>query len=152
MTSGTTTSYTGGTDNYMRLVDIAEPTNSLTVAFWMCTESSTNGFLEVGYLTGASYATDFVAVKRINASSNTIHSGNGLQTGHGIFDTVSFDSVPAGNFPICFRWNYTTSYYSVCLDDIAVWSNAVSCNPPVIDYDTVGENFATVGWSGVHHQ
>jgi hypothetical protein len=146
MTSG---SATYGSDNYMRLVDISEPTNTLTIAFWMCTESSTNGFLEVGYLTGLNYETDFVAVKHINASSATMHSGNGLQTaGHGIFDTVSFETVPAGNFPICFRWNYTTSFYSVCLDDIAVWSSAPSCLAPVVTLVTPGVTTATVNWNG----
>ena len=147
MTSGTSASYTGGTDNYMRLVDIAEPTNTLTVAFWMCTESSTNGFLEVGYLTDTNYSTGFVAVKRINASAATVHNGNGLQTGHGIFDTVSFDSVPAGNYPVCFRWNYTTSYYSVCIDDLSVWTS-LSCVAPVVSVSGIDYQSATVTASG----
>ena len=148
MTSGTNASYTGGTDNYMRLVDIAEPTNTLTMTFWMCTESSTNGFLEIGYLTGSNYETDFVAVKRINASTATVHSGNGLQpAGHGIFDTVTFDSVPMGNFPICFRWNYTTSYYSCCIDDVKVWSNN-ACIAPVVTVSAVTYEAATITAQG----
>ena len=149
MTSGTSSGYTGGVDNYVRLIDIAEPTNTLTMAFWMCTESNTNGFLEVGYLTGTNYATDFVSVKHIAASAATVHSGNGLQSGHGIFDTVSFENVPAGNFPICFRWNYTSSYYSVCLDDIAVWTSVPACLEPEVTVTDTAETTLTVVWAGM---
>jgi len=148
MTAGSSTG-NYGSDSYLRLCEIAEPTNTLSVAFWMCTESSANGFLEVGYLTGTNYQTDFVAVKRINASSATYHSGNGIQpAGHGIFDTVSFDSVPAGNFPICFRWNYTTSFYSVCLDDISVWTSAPACITPTVSVTNTGETDVTLNWIG----
>ena len=149
MTAGTPTSY--GSDTYLRLADIAEPTNSLTLAFWMCTESSSNGFLEVGYLTGDDYTADFVSLKHIAASSATLHSGNGLQDAtHGIRDTVSFDSVPAGNFPIVLRWNYTTSFYSVCIDDVAIWTNAPACETPAIDMTatTVGETTLDLVWAG----
>ena len=148
MTAGSSTG-NYGSNSYLRLSDIAEPTNTLTIAFWMCTESSTNGFLEIGYLTGGNYATDFVALKRINASSATYHSGNGIQSaGHGIFDTVSFDSVPAGNFPICFRWNYTSSFYSVCLDDIAVWPSAPACIIPTVTVTDTTDNTVSLSWYG----
>ena len=149
MTAGTSTSY--GSNTYLRLADIAEPTNSLTLAFWMCTESSTNGFLEVGYVTSDDYELDFVPVKHIAASTATVHSGNGPQNAsHGIRDTVSFDSVPAGNYPIVLRWNYTTSFYSVCIDDVAIWSNAPACETPVVDMTatTVGETSVDLVWAG----
>ncbi|MCR5445301.1 MAG: fibronectin type III domain-containing protein, partial [Bacteroidales bacterium] len=141
-----------GSDAYVRLRDVVEPTNSLTMAFWMCTESSTNGYLEVGYLMGGDdYELDFFPIKRINASTSTVHSGNGIQdASHGIRDTIRFDSVPAGNYPIVLHWNYTTSFYSVCIDDIAIWSNAPACEEPVIDIAAavVGETTATISWIG----
>ena len=149
MTAGAPATY--GSDTYLRLADIAEPTNSLTLAFWMCTESSSNGFLEVGYVTGDDYAADFVAIKHIAASSATAHSGNGIQDAtHGIRDTVSFDSVPAGNYPIVLRWNYTTSYYSVCIDDVAIWTDAPACETPAVDLTatTVGETNVDLVWAG----
>ena len=141
MTSGLNTSW--GNDTYVRLADIAEPTNTLTLAFWMCTESSTNGYLQVGYLTGDNYETDFVAVDSIHASSLTVHSGNGIQSAHGIYDTVSFANVPAGNYPLAFRWNYTSSFYSVCIDDVAVWTT-FSCYPPSVEVTDTAYNSATI--------
>ncbi len=140
-----------GSDAYVRLRDIVEPTNSLTLTFWMCTESSSNGYLEVGYLTGNDYATDFVALKRINASSATYHSGNGIQpVGHGIYDTVHFDSVPAGNYPLCFHWSYTTSFYSVCIDDLGITTNAAPCDAPVLDVAgaIVTDSSIDLSWTG----
>ncbi len=143
LTSATSsTSY--GPNSYVRLIDIAEPTNTLTVAFWMCTESNSLGDLSVGYLTGANYETDFVAVKTIPASASTVHSGSGIQAaGHGIFDTVSFDSVPAGNFPIAFRWHKESLYYSACIDDIAVWTS-FNCSTPEATVSNIQYNKATV--------
>ena len=155
----TLTSATGnasyGPNTYVCLPNIAEPTNTLTVAFWMCTESNSLGVLTVGYLTGGGtdYDADFVPIKSIPASSASTHSGNGIQSaGHGIFDTVSFDSVPAGNFPIAFRWYKESTFYSVCLDDIAVWTSASACYEPVIDIagTTVGETSVTLSWTGAN--
>lgn len=137
---------------YLRLYDIAEPTNTLTLAYWFCTESNSIGALSVGYLTGSNYETDFVALKTINASTATVHASgvNGPQTNAGIFDTVSFDSVPAGHFPIAFKWISTSNtLYSASIDDIAVWSNAPTCSHPEdVEATAVTHNSATLTWTG----
>ncbi|MBR1766850.1 MAG: fibronectin type III domain-containing protein, partial [Bacteroidales bacterium] len=136
---------------YLRLPDFLEATNTLTVAYWLCTESNSNGILSVGYLTGTNYETDFVAVHSVNASSATQHSGNGLQNGRGIFDTASFTNVPEGNYPVVFRWTLTsgTTLYSASVDDISVWSSAVvACNAPAIDTVSATESSVTMGFSG----
>lgn len=147
MTSGTSNTATGGTDNYAILPTIIEPTNNLVMSFWMCTESQTNGVLSVGYLTSAS-TSSFVSIKDIPASARTLHSGDGLQDAtHGIYDTVDFGRVPAGNYRLAFRWTYNTSYYSVSIDDVTIW-NANRCNTPVATVDTVDETYATISIEG----
>ena len=151
--AGSSTSY--GSNSYVRLIDIAEQTNTLTVAFWMCTEggapsgTTTYGELSVGYLVGDDYESDFVPIKTIVASAASQHTGNGIQpAGHGIFDTVSFDSVLAGNFPVAFRWHKESTYYSVCLDDIAVWTSNPACPSPDIDSVIAIDTAITFEWSG----
>ena len=129
MSSGSST--TVGNTKILRLPLTSEPVNTLTLSYWMCTEGSTQGTLSVGYMTGSDYENDFVSIKDIPASSTTQHSGNGLQTGHGIFDTVHFDSVPANALYVAFRWYYNSTMYSVCLDNIELTSS-VSCPAPAI--------------------
>ncbi len=145
MTSG---SEAYGNTKIVRLPRFIEPVNSLTLSYWMCTESSTNGVLSVGYLTGDNYATDFVSIKDIPASTATMHSGTGLQPNSGIYDTVVFDSVPANAQYIAFKWVYTTSFYSCFIDNVQVTSDGV-CPQPIIlgeshDYESI-----TVTWDGI---
>lgn len=151
-------STTYGQNSVARLAEISEPTNTLTMAFWISTYSNVNGIMDIGYMTGDNYTTDFVTVKSIAASEQTVHSGSGLQpAGHGVFDTVHFDSVPDGNYRIAFRWRSTASSTTTttvaCIDDIAIWSS-YSCYPPAIvsaigDYqsDTV-----TISGTGIGYQ
>ncbi len=148
MTAGLATNAYGN-NSFVRLVDIAEPTSSLTMSFWMCTESSSSGYLEVGYLTGSDYERDFVPVKHIAASTATAHSGDGLQTNHGIYDTVSFASAPAGRYPIVFKWTYTTSFYSVSIDDVYIWTSAEPCDMPEDPATVATHNSIALSWSGV---
>ena len=94
LTSGSSATY--GNTKILRLPKFTEPVNTLTMSYWYCTESSTSGTLYVGYMTGFDYENDFVPVVTHPASTESYHSGNGPQAaGHGVFDTVSFDSVPA---------------------------------------------------------
>ena len=111
--------------------------------------------MQVGYMTGDNFATDFVLVKSIAASAMTEHSGSGLQpAGHGVYDTVHFDSIPDGNYRIAFRWvSSGTSLMAACIDDISVWSS-YTCYPPTLvsaigDYqsDTI-----TVNGTGIAYQ
>ena len=136
---------------YLGLPNIAEPTNTLTMAFWFCSDNATSGTLYVGYLNGQDPETGFVALKTIPVSSLTVHSGNGLQTGHGIRDTVRFDSVPDGNYIIGFKWvSPSTTLCSASLDDISVWSSYVpqTCDVPTVAVSDVTYQSATVTASG----
>ncbi|MBR4230186.1 MAG: fibronectin type III domain-containing protein, partial [Bacteroidales bacterium] len=129
LTSGSGTTY--GNTKILRLPKFAEPINTLTMNYWYCTESNTIGTLYVGYMTGFDYENDFVPIATRPASSASYHSGDGVQTaGHGVFDTISFDSVPANALFIAFKWYQDGTFYSVCIDNVEVISS-VSCPAPV---------------------
>ena len=122
-----------GSDAYAALPEFNQPLNTLHLNFWRAMESTTNGsVLTVGYVTDLNnMATSFVTVATIPSVSSSAG------------DTISVDfavaGVPATGF-ICFHWNYTTSYYSCCIDDINVTSGG---SGPVVTNPTVATNAAT---------
>ena len=149
--SSTSTNY--GTNSYVVMPEIAEPTNTLTLAFWYCYENVSYGELSVGYITGSDYENDFVVVKTISSPvASAAHDGNGLQLSRGVRDTVSFAGVPDGNFRLAFRWFKESTFYSVSLDDIAVWTSAPTCLSPVIDTIDATDTTIAIGWSGSYAQ
>ena len=83
--------------------------NTLTMTFRYEYESASYGTLEVGYVTGTDFNTDFVAVKTCTVNTN------------GTDDTVSFATAPAEAERIAFLWtnNYST-YYTAGVDNIVV--------------------------------
>ena len=100
-------------------------------------------------MTGYNYETDFVPVVAHPASTASYHSGNGPQTaGHGIYDTVSFDSVPANALFIAFKWVYNTSFYSCCIDNVEVTSDGPYCAVPTATVSNLGYNHATLNIIG----
>ena len=147
LTSGSSTTY--GNTKYVRLPQFATPVRSLTLSYWFCTESSTNGTLSVGYMTGDDFTTDFVPVVSHPASSASLHSGNGAQpAGTGIYDTVTFENVPDSALYIAFMWYYNSTFYSCCIDNVEVTSSAAVCAAPVIASVTKDYHSATVTWTG----
>ena len=121
-----------GSDAYAALPTFDQPLNTLTVNFWRAMESATNGStLTVGYVTNlGDMDSSFVTV----ATIPSVTSSNG--------DTISVDFTGAGipaNGNICFHWNYTTSFYSCCIDDINVTSNG---SGPAVTDPTVATNAA----------
>jgi|GEM_PF-1190577 len=144
LTSGSGAAY--GNTKILRMPMTAEPINTLTLSYWMCTEGSSQGTLSVGYMTGDNYETDFVSVHDIAASSATQHSGSGLQTGRGVFDTVTFDSVPATARYLAFKWYHNSTFYSCCLDNIQVTSS-VSCPAPSIVSVTHNYESINLAWA-----
>ena len=122
-----------GSDAYAALPTFNQPLNTLTLNFWRAMESATNGStLTVGYVTDLNdLATSFVLVDTIPSVTSTAG------------DTISVDftaaNIPA-NGNICFHWNYSTSFYSCCIDDINVTSNG---SGPVVTDPTVATNAAT---------
>ena len=144
MTSG---SATYGDVKIARLPQFATPVNTLTMSFWMSTESSTNGYLLVGYMTGYDHST-FVAVDSIHASSTTYHGSSSGVSALGYRDTVDFSAAPATAQYIAFKWVYTTSFYSCCIDDVEVTSTGAVCNAPVeLPTTDITYNSATVHWN-----
>ena len=146
LTSG---SATYGDVKFVRLPRFAMPVSTLTMSYWFCTESSTNGTLTVGYMTGDDFTTDFVPVVSHPASSASLHSGNGAQpAGYGVYDTVSFENVPDSALYVAFKWVYTTSFYSCCIDNIEVTSSGAFCAAPTITSVTSDYHSATMTWTG----
>ena len=145
MTSGGSTY---GDTKIVRLPKFAEPVNTLTMSYWYCTENSTSGTLYVGYMTGLNYETDFVPIATRPASSASVHSNNGPQTGHGVFDTIHFDTVPSNALFIAFKWVYNSSFYSVCIDNVEVTSSGLYCATPTVSAGTPEYDNASIYWSG----
>ena len=152
--SGYSLTLTSGSSSYgnvkmVRLPQFSTPVNTLTMSFWMCTESSTNGYLQVGYMTSSDFSS-FVSIDSIHASSATVHSGDGVQAATiGVYDTVSFDNAPATAQYIAFKWVYTTSYYSCCIDNVEVLTSGPVCNNPTNLHTTaVSYSSVSVTWSG----
>ena len=132
MTSGGTTY---GSTKITVLPTFADPINNLTLSFWYAMESTTYGTLTVGYVTGSDYNATFTNVKVINSVSSS----------NGAYDTVDFSSVPPTATNIAFRWYYTSSYYSACIDNISVWNEfAPSCPLPVVGNATATAQTATI--------
>ena len=122
-----------GSDAYAALPTFNQPLNTLSINFWRAMESATNGStLTVGYVTDLNdLATSFVVVDTIPS----VTSANG--------DTISVDFTAAGipaNGNICFHWYHSASFYSCCIDDIAVTSNG---SGPVVTDPTVATTAAT---------
>ena len=83
--------------------------NTLTMTFRYEYESASYGTLEVGYVTGTDFNTDFVAVKTCTVNTD------------GTDDTVSFATAPAEAERIAFRWTCNNStYYTAGVDNIVV--------------------------------
>ena len=102
-----------GADAYAALPEFNQPLNTLHLNFWRAMESTTNGStLTVGYVTNlGNIASSFVSVATIPSVSSSAG------------DTISVDfnaaGVPANGY-ICFHWNYSSSYYSCCIDNVSV--------------------------------
>ena len=120
-----------GSDAYAALPTFSQDLNTLHLNFWRQMESGTSGTLTVGYVTNVNdMANSFVLVATIPSVTSTYA------------DTISVDftgaNIPA-NGNICFHWNYSTSFYSCCIDDINVTSNG---SGPVVTDPTVATNAA----------
>lgn len=138
----TMTSGSGATQGSVKVAvmpPFAVPLNSLHLKFWYRYESATSGTLTVGYVTDLNDLDgSFVTVKTI--AGTTTH----------IQDSVTFETAPANAMQIAFRWEHNSTFYSVGIDDIEVWSDAPVCNAP--DSATVVAmtfNSAELTWNDV---
>lgn len=137
-----------GSENGVAMPYTEEPTNKLSMSFWYCFESSISGTLSVGYLTGDNFFTDFVSLKDLTPTSSAVHIGNGRQTSRGLRDSVSFSSVPAGNYRIAFKWTNNSSTRTVCVDDICVWYGTICRTPTTVGAVDIGYHEAAVEATG----
>ena len=120
-----------GADAYAALPEFDQPLNTLHLNFWRAMESTYSGTLTVGYVTNpGDLAGSFVQVAAIPSVSND--SGDTI--------SVDFSNLNIATGYICFHWNYSSSYYSCCIDDISVTSGS---SGPAITDPTVATNAAT---------
>ncbi len=150
--------YTPGTVNYVMLPPMNSSLNILKFSFWFCTNTSTAGQLEVGYVTAdgtgndATSVTTFVAVATFNASSESVTTTGGLQAaGVGKDVEVSFASAPANATRIALRWVNNTSTLAVCnIDNLEVDYN-VTCLPVTNLQETdVQYDRASISWTDLN--
>ena len=131
-----------GDTSVVRLPRFYQPLNSVTLRFYLRTVMDYPGILEVGYLTGASLANDFVALREYQSENYN----------YGRFDSVSYGEVPPEAQSIAFRWTAPASsehFASCCLDEISVTSTVASCEEPVIlATDSTYESY-TLTWEGI---
>ena len=99
-----------GADAYAILPEFDQPLNTLHLNFFRRMENTSSGTLTVGYVTSSTNTASFVSVATIPSIGSP-------------GDTISVDftdaNIPANGL-IAFHWNYSTSYYSCCIDDINV--------------------------------
>ena len=132
-----------GADAYAVLPTFDQPLNTLHLNFYRQMESTSSGTLTVGYVTTAANTSSFVTVATIPSLSGT-------------GDTISVDftdaNIPAtGN--IAFHWNYSSSYYSCCIDDINVTlagtpGPGTTCDAPTnVAASNIDQTSATITWT-----
>ena len=131
-----------GADAYAILPEFDQPLNTLRLNFFRQMENIAYGTLTVGYATSTTNVASFVTVATIPSMSNG--------------DTISVDftdaSIPANGL-IVFHWNYNSSYYSCCIDDINVTvadnpGPGVVCDPPTnVAASNIAQTTATITWT-----
>lgn len=137
MTSGS--SATIGDIKVVAMPPFAVPLSSLHLNFWYKMENATNGTLTVGYVTDLNdLAGSFVEVKVINSNSTAVTQ-----------DSVTFENARANALQIAFRWEHNSTFYSVSVDDISVWSDAPTCEAPDSVTFATTYNSAVLEWNNV---
>lgn len=139
------TSGGNGANSFAVLPAFTDSVFTLQVTFHAAVENYTRGTLTVGYMENgpedfpsyrAVYTVPFTQDETMNPYS---------------VDFTEYN-VPLHARHIAFHWNYNSSYYSVCLDDIQVQKvTPAACNPPVsvsaalLDYDEIMVNWSPGG-------
>ena len=141
MTCGTSGS---GYNTYTVLPEFNVSINFLKLSFYYRMESTTYGTLHIGY---------------IENSQNNISSFHSVEIIPSITtitpDTVDFSNytIPSTAKYIAFYWNNSTgSYYTCCIDDIQITSNAPidTCDNPInltVPTTTLACDSATANWA-----
>lgn len=134
MTSGSGTAQ--GNTKVVALPSFTLPVNSLTMTFWYRMESATSGVLTVGYVTDEdNLEGSFVPVKTV-VSTTTITK-----------DSLTFDTVSSSAKRLAFRWYHNSTFYSVGIDDINVWSSMEECETPTnLVTSSLTHNSAELTW------
>ncbi len=128
MTSGSS-SY--GTNTFAILPLYTNELNTLDISFKVKMESASYGTLYLGYMTDITDATTFVQLEQVPSAT----------TGTDYEYSLATQTFPA-NARLAFKWSYTSSYYSVGIDDVMVF---LGCEAPT---DVEVDENNTVTWDG----
>ncbi len=135
MTSGSGADY--GNTKIAVLPNFAPPVYSLTMTFWYRMENASYGTLTVGYVTDLDdLENSFVAVKTMENTTAPTK------------DSVVFDTVSVNAKRLAFRWEHNSTYYSVGVDEINVWSDMEECEAPNNFVVNAAYNSAEITWVG----
>lgn len=121
-----------GNDAYAVLPEFSNPLNELRISFWRKMESTSSGTLTLGYMS----AGDFTAIQTI-PSTSTVQK---------VIVDLNNVNAPAGA-RLAFNWHYTTSYYSCCIDDIAVTLIPNCSTPTGLTASNPTENTIDLTWN-----
>lgn len=129
-----------GSTNVLVLPEFANNTYDLQVSFWATRTSTSNGNLEVGYLTDLEDMNSFVSLATTPGPSTR----NGVGTSMG---TYMFPFTTPANARIALRYTNTSTSASWNLDDFTV-SLAPTCRPSSnLTFSDVTTNSASVTWT-----
>lgn len=139
------TSGGAGANSYAVLPEFNAAFSSLKLYFNYQMESSTSGTLYVGYIeTNQDNIASFQSLKTITSRSGSMGRDSVIMSDY---------TIPAAAKYIAFYWQYSSSYYTVCIDDILVEAGIPPydvCNPPVnlaVPAATLTSTSAQVTWS-----
>lgn len=138
--SGVNSAELKGSTNVLVLPEFANNTYDLQVSFWATRTSTSNGNLEVGYLTDLEDMNSFVSLATTPGPSTR----NGVGTSMG---TYMFPFTTPANARIALRYTNTSTSASWNLDDFTV-SLAPTCRPSSnLTFSDVTTNSASVTWT-----
>ena len=133
MTSG---SETYGSTKIVALPPFNAPVSACGIRFHYRHENASNGTLEIGYVTSADLEATFHPLVALPGTTTMTQ-----------IDSTLLSGAPANATRIALRWIYTTSFYSVGIDNIEVWANEL-CPAPTATVSNIEAQAATVTVTG----
>ena len=127
---------TGSCDSvaYVTLPAVGDTLNHLTFSLWYAHESANFGTLTLGYMND----TLFVPLATLPPVGTS-----------GRRDTISLSSLPVTASRLAFRWYNTTSWYTVHIDDLALFSDDAIYGPANVEANSIGAGCVTLTWTAV---
>jgi len=125
--------------NYAVLPRFEAPLNTLELSFWMQTESASNGYLTIGYITaGDKNMNTFDSIAVFENSSSAM-----------VQRYINLSVLPSTAERLVFRWYYSYQY-SCCIDDIKVRKIPTCNNMGAVSLQSATSNSATLTFAATN--